>query len=142
MENGKEIVLKYEAEYEISKHDEDSGFDVRCTDKFSLMPGDFKTISLGIKLEIPKGYEVQLRPRSGLNAKGILLQLGTIDEGYRGILKAVMINLSTEKISFNRLDRVGQIVVSKLPSVKAVKVDKVKEDTKRASNGFGSTGIK
>lgn len=135
------VVLKYECEYEISKSCEDSGFDVRCIEDINIKPMEVKMIDLGIKLEIPKGYEVQLRPRSGLSAKGLLIQFGTIDEGYRGEVKAVGINLSGAEMSFSKGERVGQLVLSKIPSVEVVKVESVSKDTERSGNGFGSSGM-
>lgn len=134
------VVLKYECEYEISKSSEDSGFDVRCIEDINIKPMEVKMIDLGIKLEIPKGYEVQLRPRSGLSAKGLLIQFGTIDEGYRGEVKAVGINLSGSEMSFSKGERVGQLVLSKVPCVEVVKVESVSKDTERSVNGFGSSG--
>ncbi len=135
------VVLKYECEYEISKSSEDSGFDVRCIEDINIKPMEVKMIDLGIKLEIPKGYEVQLRPRSGLSAKGLLIQFGTIDEGYRGEVKAVGINLSGSEMIFSKGERVGQLVVSKIPSVEAVRIESVSKDTDRSDNGFGSSGM-
>lgn len=108
-----------------------------------LKPGKIKLISSGIKIMIPKGYEGQIRPRSGLALKHgitVLNTPGTIDSDYRGIVKVILINLGEEDFNIQRGDRIAQLVIQKifLPNFKLVKtLDK----TKRGESGFGHSGI-
>lgn len=109
---------------------------------YELKPGERGLISSGIHLEIPEGFEAQIRPRSGLaiNSGITLLNTpGTIDSDYRGEIKVIMINLSSETFMIKKGDRIAQIVFNKieLPSIEVVESIEVSE---RGSSGFGSTG--
>ena len=108
-----------------------------------LDPGDIKLISAGFYMSIPKGYEVQVRPRSGLAIKhGISLvnSPGTIDCDYRGLVGIIMINHGKDPFTIKRADRIAQIVVQK---VIQADIDVVAEldDTVRSQGGFGHTGV-
>jgi len=123
--------------------DGSSGFDIYSRVDQIINPGEFKGIPAGIVLEIPKGYEVQVRPRSGLALKhgiGILNSPGTIDSDYRGEVVVILFNLSKEPFGVKKGDRIAQIVPVKLPEVKLVEADNLTE-TSRGPGGFGSTGI-
>lgn len=101
------------------------------------------TLSTGICIELPKGYEAQIRPRSGLASKhGITLlnSPGTIDWDYRGEIKIILINLSAEEFTINRGDRIAQMVINKIETPIIEIVEEINE-TKRGANGFGSTGV-
>ncbi|WP_406769402.1 dUTP diphosphatase [Candidatus Clostridium stratigraminis] len=101
------------------------------------------TLPTGICIELPKGYEAQIRPRSGLASKhGITLlnSPGTIDWDYRGEIKIILINLSSEEFTINKGDRVAQMVINKIVTPIIEIVEEVTETT-RGSNGFGSTGV-
>lgn len=102
--------------------------------------GTRKTISLGFAIELPKGYEAIIRPRSGLTSKGIDIGIGTIDSDYRGEVKACVINNSDTDFGISHGDRICQIKIQKADKYKFVPVDKL-SDTKRGSGGFGSTGV-
>ena len=93
-------------------------------------------IPLGFGLEIPDGYMATIRPRSSMNAKGVLTQIGTIDSGYRGEIKAVLINLNGESIKIKKGDKICQIVIE--PVVLATFVENLGDE--RGEGGFGSTG--
>ena len=100
-------------------------------------------IPTGLFLEIPEGYEAQIRPRSGLALKhGITLpnSPGTIDSDYRGELKILMINLSKEPFTFNDGERIAQMVVARHEVVEWELVTELNEDTDRGTGGFGHTG--
>ena len=105
-------------------------------------PLERKLVPTGIIIELPHGYEAQVRPRSGMSIKhGITLVncVGTIDEDYRGELKVPVINLSQEEYTINPGDRIAQMIVA--PVVKAqIDVVETVGATNRASGGFGSTG--
>ncbi|WP_058485203.1 dUTP diphosphatase [Defluviitalea phaphyphila] len=107
-----------------------------------LKAGKIKLIPTGIHIELPKGYEAQIRPRSGLALKGITLvnSPGTIDADYRGEIKVIMINFGEEDFIIKRGDRIAQMVINKIEQVKWVLVEELK-DTKRNDGGFGHTGI-
>ena len=109
-----------------------------------IEPGKSAIIPTGLAVSIPKNYELQIRPRSGLAAKNnisVLNTPGTIDSDYRGELKVILINLSEKKFKIEKGLRIAQMVLC--PVIKAVlkEVDELIE-TKRGSGGFGSTGIK
>ena len=93
-------------------------------------------IPLGFGLEVPDGYMATIRPRSSMNLKGVLSQIGTIDSGYRGEIKAVLINLTDKDIKIKKGEKICQIVIE--PVVLADFVEELVND--RGEGGFGSTG--
>ncbi len=123
-----------------------SGMDVRAAlaADFILQPMERSLISTGIFMEIPLGYEAQVRPRSGLAVnKGItcLNTPGTIDSDYRGEVKVLLVNLSAEAQVIAPGDRIAQIVFVKIERAHITLTDELNH-TERASGGFGHTGIK
>ncbi|MEQ5789228.1 dUTP diphosphatase [Erythrobacter sp. NFXS35] len=119
-----------------------AGMDVVSAEEVTIAPGARHAVATGLALAIPQGYEIQVRPRSGLALKhGITVPNtpGTIDSDYRGELKVILINLGTEPFAVQRGDRVAQLVLA--PVVQAV-WDEVAEldTTDRGEGGFGSTG--
>lgn len=101
------------------------------------------TLPTGICIELTKGYEAQIRPRSGLASKhGITLlnSPGTVDWDYRGEIKVILVNLSVDEYTINRGDRIAQMVINKIEKPIIEIVENINE-TKRGSNGFGSTGV-
>lgn len=108
-----------------------------------LEAGEFKVIPCGIKIELPSGFEAQVRPRSGLAAKhGITLlnSPGTIDSDYRGEIKVVMINHSKQKFAIKRGDRIAQLVISEVVQAEILQNSNLLE-TERGEGGFGHTGV-
>ncbi|MGK2864988.1 MAG: dUTP diphosphatase [Chitinophagaceae bacterium] len=123
-----------------------SGMDIRASlDKpQSLQPMQRALIPTGIFIEIPEGYEVQIRPRSGLAIKNGITCLntpGTIDADYRGEIKVILINLSQEEQVIQHGDRIAQMVVQKVEQANWKLVDEL-EITERNDGGFGHTGKK
>jgi dUTP pyrophosphatase len=121
-----------------------SGLDLRAnlSEPVVLKPMERKMIPTGLFLEIPEGYEVQVRPRSGLAWKhGItcLNSPGTVDSDYRGELKVILINLSDEEHTINKGDRIAQMVLCKVEKANLQPVIKL-ESTLRGEGGFGHTG--
>ncbi len=121
-----------------------AGMDVKAniSEPVTLKTLERKLIPTGIKMEIPYGYEVQVRPRSGLALKhGITLvnTPGTIDSDYRGEVGVILINLSTEEFVVNPGERIGQLVLQKVYRMEFEKVDEL-STTVRAEGGFGHTG--
>lgn len=108
----------------------------------TIMPLERRLIPTGIKIELPKGYEAQVRARSGLSIKhGITLVncVGTIDEDYRGEVCVPLINLSNEPYTISFGDRIAQMVISSVTKAE-IKVIETVGSTERAQGGFGSTG--
>lgn len=109
----------------------------------TLRPGEYKAIPTGLFMEIPEGYEVQVRPRSGLALKHgitVLNAPGTIDSDYRGEVKVILINHSSEAFTIQNGDRIAQIVVARVHRLPFVEVDDLSA-TERGEGGFGSTGV-
>ena len=123
-----------------------SGMDIAAyiNEDVIINSGDKALIPTGFSLSIPQGYEVQIRPRSGLAIKKgitILNTPGTIDSDYRGEIKVVLINLSKDKFTVKNGERIAQMVVC---PIEQVDIEEVRElsGTDRGAGGFGSTGIK
>jgi len=109
----------------------------------TLKPMERKLVPTGLFIEIPEGYEGQVRPRSGLAIKhGITLIncVGTIDSDYRGELCIPMVNLGTESFEISKGDRIAQLVICQYKRVELVEVEEI-NDSERGVGGFGSTGI-
>ncbi|MDD2889456.1 MAG: dUTP diphosphatase [bacterium] len=120
-----------------------AGLDLYSIEDKTLKAGKFLTVSTGIVVEIPKGYEGQVRPRSGLAFNygiGILNSPGTIDSDYRGEIKVILFNLSAEDFKIKKGMRIAQLIISKTYRCKLVIENKLSK-TKRGVNGFGSTGM-
>ncbi|MBT8377886.1 MAG: dUTP diphosphatase [Ignavibacteria bacterium] len=121
-----------------------AGMDVHAAIKepFIIKPGSVELIPTNFLIEIPKGYEMQVRPRSGLAIKhgmGILNSPGTIDSDYRGEVKIILFNFSKKDFVINPGDRIAQIVLSKVYKANLVE-SKELNNTKRGAGGFGHTG--
>ena len=125
-------------------HHDDAAYDLRSRVDIELPPGKPTLVPTGLFLELPVGYEAQIRPRSGLALKSSLTLLnspGTIDAGYRGEVGAIVFNAGQAPFQVHRGDRIAQMVIAKLPEVELVQADALSE-TKRGAGGFGSTGRK
>jgi dUTP pyrophosphatase len=121
-----------------------SGMDIRAhlVQAIELQPMERRLIPTGLFIELPEGFEAQIRPRSGMAIRQGITCLntpGTIDSDYRGEIKIVLINLSTEKQVIQPGDRIAQMVVQKVESVRWMQVELLNE-TERSEGGFGSTG--
>ena len=122
-----------------------AGMDIRAhlDEPMELLPGKRALVPTGLFMEIPVGYEVQIRARSGLAIKygiGLVNGIGTIDSDYRGEIKVPLINWGEEAFTINDGDRIAQMVVCKYEQAELVKVDELSE-TERGSGGFGHTGV-
>lgn len=150
-------------------HASDSGFDLYVNEDVTIRPNETKVISTGIAVQLPEGYEAQVRPRSGVTSKTKLrVQLGTIDNDYVGDIGIIVDNIETYKDYGSRYyrtidndnkvrvygragipegsylirkgDRIAQLVVQFLPKTEGVEVDNL-DETERGGKGFGSSGI-
>jgi len=121
-----------------------SGLDLRAAVEKDIIlhPGDIKLIPTGLSISIPKGYEVQVRPRSGLALKhglGIVNSPGTIDADYRGEIGIIAINWGEKSFTVKRGDRIAQIVVNRVSHAVVEEVDGL-DQTDRGEGGFGHSG--
>jgi len=122
-----------------------AGMDLRAflTEPIVLKPMERALISTGLFIEVPEGYEAQVRPRSGLAIKNgitVLNSPGTIDADYRGEVKVILINLGYEPFTIQNGDRIAQMVIAKYEKIILNQVEQL-SDTKRGDGGFGSSGI-
>lgn len=109
----------------------------------TILPGEIKLVSTGISVEVPEGYELQIRPRSGLALKHGITMVntpGTIDSDYRGIISLIVINLGKEPYVIKRGARLAQMVVQEVIRADVEEVDELRPTT-RNNGGFGHTGI-
>ena len=120
-----------------------AGMDVRATEAATIPPGKRHLVGTGFAFAIPEGYEVQVRPRSGLALKKgvtVLNTPGTIDSDYRGEIKVILANLGDEDFIVARADRIAQIVVAPVQRGNLIEVADL-DETVRGAGGFGSTGV-
>ncbi len=120
-----------------------AGMDLRASEGAVLVPGQIAAIPTGLRIELPEGYEGQVRPRSGLALhKGITMPNapGTIDADYRGELKVILQNLGPEAVEIRPGDRIAQLVVAPVCRVQWQEQEEL-TPTQRGSGGFGSTGV-
>ena len=122
------------------------GLDVRAntTEAIRLAPLERALVPTGLYVEIPEGYEIQVRPRSGLAAKygiSVANAPGTIDPDYRGEIKVILVNLSNEVFELKPGERIAQLVVAQFTRIEWESVEQL-SDTERGAGGFGSTGRK
>jgi dUTP pyrophosphatase len=122
-----------------------AGMDLRAniTEAVTLKPLERTIVKTGLFIELPVGYEAQVRPRSGLAAKKgitVLNSPGTIDADYRGEIGVILVNLSNEEFTIQNGERVAQMVISRHEHIIWKEVDSL-EETSRGAGGFGSTGI-
>jgi dUTP pyrophosphatase len=118
------------------------GLDVTAAEEMILQPGERHAVATGFAIEIPRGYEVQVRPRSGLAMKHGITCLntpGTIDSDYRGEVKVILVNLGQEPFEIHRGERIAQLVPAPVLRADFVEASEL-SDTERGSGGFGSTG--
>lgn len=123
-------------------HKGDAGFDLRTKEKTTLLSGEKTLLSTGLILEIPEGYVGLVWDKSGLAIKEGLKTLGgVIDSTYRGEVMVGIVNLSKKKYTFEKGDKIAQMLIQKVEEVDFEEVDEV-QSSERGSKGFGSTGKK
>ncbi|MCQ2346142.1 MAG: dUTP diphosphatase [Paludibacteraceae bacterium] len=123
-----------------------AGMDIRCnlSAPVRLAPMERKLIPTGLYMELPEGYEAQIRPRSGLALKRGLTVLntpGTIDADYRGEIGVILVNLSNEEQIIEPAERIAQMVIARVEQAEIKEVD-ILNETERGAGGFGSSGTK
>lgn len=122
-----------------------SGWDLHaCLEEpLVIPPGERRAVPTGLAAAVPRGHELQIRPRSGLALRhgvGLLNAPGTIDEDYRGEIRIIVVNLGREAFRIEDGDRVAQMVLAAVPAADLVETDEL-DDTSRGSGGFGHTGL-
>jgi dUTP pyrophosphatase len=129
------IIPKYQTE-------EAAGFDLHSVDEKTIKAGERDVVKTGLAVALPKGYELQVRPRSGLALKNgitVLNSPGTVDSDYRGELMVILLNTSKEDFVIKKNDRIAQAVIKEILQADFAVVDEL-DSTERGSGGFGSTG--
>lgn len=124
-------------------HEGDAGLDLFSVDDIIILPGESKLIKTGIQMELPKGTEAQVRPRSGLALKNQITVLntpGTIDEGYRGEVGVILINHGKQQFHVEKGMKIAQMVIKPVLKVNIKEVVEL-TNTTRGEGGFGSTGL-
>ena len=135
--------LAEEAKVPKVEHHGDAGFDLYANENTALKPGERKLISTGIAMSFEKGYEAQVRPKSGLAIKhglSLVNTPGTIDSGYRGEVKVILINHGEEEYLVEKGKKIAQVVFNKIEEPEIEEVEDLDETT-RGEGGFGSTGL-
>lgn len=133
--------MKYKCDYILRKgHSTDSGYDLKTTRPFKLLPNQTKLIPTSLFLELDKHIEAQVRPKSSISAKGILVHFGTVDSDYRGEVQVVMQNLNDYGVEFEAGQKIAQIVFNEKTEVVLEQTYTISNDTDRGIGGFGSTG--
>jgi len=127
-------------------YESDSGFDLRTTEDVWVLPNDRKLVPTGLRFDIPLGYELQVRSKSGLALNKGLMVLnspGTVDSGYQGEVKVILFNTTNQKIKLEKGQKIAQAVLCPVLCGKWVNLSKVEsiEEKDRNNKGFGSTGI-
>lgn len=120
---------------------EDAGMDLKAIEEVVLEPGTPRMVPTGLAIEVPPGYEAQIRPRSGLALKHSITlpnAPATIDPGYRGEIKVILLNLGREPYHVHAGDRIAQIIIARYEPVEWEEAQL--NDTRRGSGGFGSSG--
>jgi dUTP pyrophosphatase len=120
---------------------EDAGMDLHSVESVSLLPGETKLVATGLAIELPSGYEAQIRPRSGLALKHSITlpnSPATIDPGYRGEIRVILHNLGKEPFRIAPGERIAQMVIAKYEAIEWEEGDL--SDSLRGEGGFGSSG--
>lgn len=125
-------------------HADDAAYDLRAREAAVVPPGGVQLVPTGLFLELPFGYEAQVRPRSGLALKQRMTLLnspGTIDAGYRAEVGIILFNAGQADFRVERGDRIAQMVIQQLPEVILEEAEELGE-SRRGAGGFGSTGVR
>lgn len=133
--------LRDDAFIPVRAHATDAGLDLRTPDSVTLLVGERKLVKLGIAIEVPEGFEAQVRPRSGNALKlgvTVLNSPGTIDSAYRGEVGVILINHGQDPVNFNAGDAIAQLVLAKVELANFIEFDAL-SNTDRGKGGFGST---
>ena len=135
--------LNEDAILPLYSHKEDAGMDLFSTEEVVIPHGSWALVKTGISIELPHGYEAQVRSKSGLALKSgifVLNSPGTVDENYRGEICVILMNMAKEDYKVEKNQKVAQMVISKVEHLEIALVDEMSK-TSRGEGGFGSTGL-
>ena len=124
-------------------HEGDSGMDLYSVENTTIEPGERKTVKTGLAVSLPKGFEAQVRPKSGLAVNHgitVLNTPGTVDSSYRGQIMIIVINLGKEPYKVEKGKKIAQMVIARVEKAEVEETDELDETT-RSDGGFGSTGL-
>ena len=124
-------------------HEGDAGLDLYAAEETTLQPGERKLVNTGIRIALEKGFEAQVRPKSGLAVNHgitVLNTPGTVDYQYRGLIKVILFNASQEAYTIEKGKKIAQMVINKIETADVEVVEEL-DDTVRGDGGFGSTGL-
>ena len=136
------VTLEEGAQAPTYQTDGAAGMDLRSVEEAELLPGERQLVRTGIRIEIPRGYEGQVRPRSGLalrHGNSVVNTPGTIDSDYRGEIAVILINHGQDVVKLEKGERIAQLVICPVSRAE-IEVVATLEETKRGEGGFGSTG--
>lgn len=125
------------------EHEDDAGFDLYSIDYGFIPPGERRLINTGLKVQLPKNIEMQIRPKSGIANKygvTVLNTPGTVDRGFTGTVGVILINLGQETFSYKQGMKIAQAVFNKIPETVLIE-GTINKDTSRSEGGFVSTGL-
>ena len=125
-------------------HEGDSGMDLYSVEEALLQPGEIRVVGTGLAVSMPKGFEIQVRPKTGLTSKFGLTVLntpGTVDSCYRGEMRVILINLGKEPYKLEKGKKIAQMVVARVEEARVNVVEELDGNTTRKDGGFGSTGL-
>ena len=123
---------------------EDAGADIEICEDLQIKPNEIKLVDLGIKVAIPRGFELQLRPRSGLSYKTFLRipnSPGTVDTNYRDELKVILHNTGKKILKFKKGDRIAQLILNEVPKAEFIQIDDIKKIKGNRGGGIGSSKL-
>ncbi len=124
-------------------HQGDSGMDLYSVEEATIEPGERKMVGTGLQISLPKGFEAQIRPKSGLAANfgvTVLNTPGTVDSCYRGEVRVILANLGKEAFKVEKGKKIAQMVIARVEEAEIEEVEELDETT-RSGGGFGSTGL-
>ena len=132
--------LSDDAQIPIRAHYNDSGLDLYAVKSYMIWPHETLLVGTGIACQLPVGTTGQVTSRSSIAKQGILVHLGTLDEGYRGEISAIVTNLNDHKVWINIGDRIAQLVVLNVERPAVIVAEELEEST-RGEKGYGSSGV-
>lgn len=122
-------------------HKGDAGFDLYSVENIEILPNSFKLVSTGLGFSVPNETYGRIAPRSSVSMKGIIVNAGVIDRSYCGVVKVLLMNMSSAVFQVNEGDRIAQLIIEKIVDNCDIVEVKDLEDSSRGEGGFGSTGI-
>ena len=140
--------IKFKKLYEdvllpVYAHKEDAGMDIFSNEELTIQPREWCLVKTGFSMELPTGYEAQVRSKSGLSLKSGIIVLnspGTVDENYRGEVGVIVMNVSKVPYHVEKKQKIAQMVINKVEHLECVEVEEI-SSSQRGEGGFGSTGL-